>query len=489
MESVTRAILDLWQVLAAEPDMGRLLTSVVRAAEIATGATFGEIVLTNDSWTRLEYQFAQPAELALLESLRNRLGRRIIGVVTNAQATLQVEEPATPSPGSGIPQAARHRETMVDSALRLPLQVEGTHIGFLTLFNKPGGFSADDREFMVTFLGQVSTTIEREVMRVRLTRIETRLQGIFEAIGDGLLVCDRHGKPILANRAFRTMFFPPGQPNEALPAVLPPLLENPADTGLQEVVLLKPHARVLSSSFVRTRDETGKVHEMILSLRDITHSKRLDQKFLQLISILIRRMERLVTALGKKRRPRTRRRVWHRLRVIVCNLVHLSELKAGPLRVDKLPLTVREWLEEAKPRLETRLAKSGHGLHWPALPDEADEMVFADGGALQRALRTLVAFHTGRLAAGTTIDLRLALEQGAWHLRLITPRAAWKSLPDPALLDWQSCLDRFLEETRRGFFLGLAFIRQVMEAHKGMFSCTVAEDHVVFLFTLPSGAF
>jgi PAS domain-containing protein len=294
MEQVTRAILDLWQALAAEPDMGRLLTAVVRAAEVATGAAFGEIVLTNESWARLEYQFAQPAELALLENLRDRLGRRIIGVVTNAQATLQVEEPG--HPGAGMPQSACHRGETITSSLPLPLHVEGNPLGLLTLFNKPGGFSADDREFMETFLGQITTTIERELMRVRLARIETRLQGIFEAIGDGLLVCDRHGKPLLANRAFRAMFFPPGQPNQALPAVLPPLLANPNDTGLQEVVLLKPHARVLSSSFVRTRDAQGKVQEMILSLRDITLSKRLDQRFLQLISVLIRRLDQLLTA-------------------------------------------------------------------------------------------------------------------------------------------------------------------------------------------------
>ncbi len=479
MEPVTRAILVLWEALASEPNMGRLLKTVVRTAEMATGAASGEIVLTDDSWSRLEYQFAQPEELAMLQNLRNKLGRRIIGVITRDRCRLQIEDAADGDDGANV--------TPAPGCLTLPMTLEGRPLGRLTLAGKAGGFSPDDREFLASFLGQVGVAIERELMRVRLAKVETRLQGVFDAIADGLLVCDRHSKPILANRSFRQMFFPPGAPNQALPAVLPSLLDSPADRADQEVVLLKPHARILSSSFVRTRGPDGGVQEMVLSLRDITLSKRLDQKFLQLVTLLVRRLEHLLEASRKARRKPRRQRLQARLRTLARNLVCLTELKAGPLRVSKLPLTPREWLEEARPLLEKTLSRRRLSLTWPDLPDEADEMVFADSEVLTGALRTLTRHLAGQVAPGTSITLAVAVDGPLLRIAFQTPAKAWKHMPDPADLDWETCVERFLGEGRKTFSVALAFVRHIMEAHKGGFTCDAGPDQVAFTLILPKG--
>jgi len=486
MDSMTRAILELWRALASGPNMGRLLEAVVRTAEIATGAPFGEILLLGDSWTRLEYQFATPAELSVMKSLRDVIGKNIIGVITRDSANLKLEDL------SSVQLHAAHPSLMdisILNVLRLPLIVDGREIGALNLYNKPGGFSVEDSGFLTSFLEQVTSAIEHELLRVKLAKVENRLNGIFEAIADGIIVCDKSGRPALSNRAFREMLFPQGTPNHALSAILPALLAHPDDSGIQEVVLLKPHERIISSSFVRTRDKEGDIQEIILSMRDVTQGKRQDQKFLQLISILVRRLATLAASMRKAKKVSRRLRLQMRIGRIVRNLVRLSEIKAGPLRVEKLPTDTQEIMDAFLPRAKKTLSRHKMVFNLEPPQPNANDSLFADSEAIAQALVSVTGFHAKRLKPGSVMAFLQEAGEKSISFVMKTALDAWKTPPDMRFLDWNECVDWFLGEGNRALSLDLAFVRHILDAHKGAFSCSVEGDKVAFRLTLPRGGF
>lgn len=468
-------MIDIWQVIGAEPNVSRLLQAAVKTAETALGAR-GLIILENDSWNRLEYKFATREEITLLDYLRNSLGTPVIGLVTGESVKLKVDRP----------QAERASDPRTvppgQHFIQHPLSVEGRHLGTFRLISPNRLFKKEDEEFLHAFTEQVASAIELELLRGRIQRMETRLNGIFEAIAEGIIVLGNDGKPLMHNRAFREMFFPDGIGNGALSAIIPSLLNQHEEQGSQELVLLKPHAQIISGHFVKTITPDERHRETIISLRNVTSMRRNEQKFLQLIAMLIRRIQKLLERLPRSKKERFQRNL-RKLRGMVNNLTALTEIKSGPLRVQRMPLEMAEFLDSFQNRMARVLArKRGICLLKPPAPIAIPGLVLADEDLLKQAFKTLFVFHATRMRRDSAIEIRQTIDGKHFSYSLDTKGDSWRTRPDVAILDWHQCMEWFISEENRAFLLDLAFARHIIESHKG--TLDLKDDGATLTFTI-----
>lgn len=478
---LNHSILEIWKLLAGDESIGVLLQAVVKTSEVITQARSGKIILFADSWQKFEYQFATIEELSLLKNLQAGTGAQILGIITRDGVSLELENLEAKIPDSkGVSMVSPDK-----SRLEEPFKLEGKIIGTLHLQDKPGGFTPNDQTFLQTFLEQVAVSIERAILRTRLNKTQNRLEGIFEAIGDGILVLNSEGRPVMANHALQRLLFPDEIPsNSALSSILPSLYNPDQDEGIQEIVLLKPHAKVISSHFVNIRDALGNVNEVILSLRNITSGREEERKFLQLSAMISRRVARWMKVLNSSH-PK-KRRAFFKTRRLVENLFRLTEIKSGPLRIQRLPVELLEILQENLKRFSRKFQKRGLNLVVNIHPDAENLSLSADEEFLKDALSILFMVHLRNLQPHSQVEFSQTLAEKGCVLTWRTSIKAWKELPGPASLDWNSSVESFIAAESRPFILDLPFARHILEAHKGGISLTIERDSAIFEAFIPS---
>ncbi len=457
MDLRTSHILEVWRSFSGEPDVAKLLQVVVYTAEAVTGANHGFVILEGKSWSRLEYRFAAEEEIRMLQMLHQRLGTPVIGIITRNSVKLKVDKPDSTFEVS--------RTLDPEHQLSRKIQIEDQHLGTLYLSGKQGGFTAEDQEFLTAFIDQVKAAIERQLFRERMAKMERRLNAIFDAIADGILVLDQNGLPVMWNKAFGTMFFPEGVENNALSSMLPALVESEEDQGVQELVLLKPHEEVVSGHFVVTRNETGKKMETVVSLRNVTQTRRQEQRFLQLMAMVAHRVHKKLSAIPACLRRKGLNR-YRRIRRLTRNLIYLTEIKSGPLRISKGPNRLGDLVQMIELRAKRQFARRKCHI---AVTREIEEKAFltVDSDILKDAFTAVFAFAARKLKPQATCMLRLYSEADKLKIEVRAPFDSWKVLPNPDHLNWLVAIDFFLAEDKRPFTLEMPFARHIFESHKG----------------------
>ena len=463
MDLRTSHMIEVWKTFSGEPDVAKLLQTVIHTAELATGAQSGFVILEGTSWSRMEYRFAAEEEIRMLQMLHQRLGTPVIGIITRSSVKLKVDKPDSNWEASRTLDAANQ--------ISQKIQIEQQHLGTLYLSGKPGGFSDEDRDFLTAFLDQVKAAIER------------RLNAIFDAISDGILVLSRDGLPVMWNKAFGNMFFPEGVENHALSSMLPALIDPEKDQGLQELVLLKPHEEVVSGHFVVTRDEAGKKMETILSLRNITQVRRQEQRFLQLMAMVTHRIHKRLGQIPSCLRRKGMNR-YRRIRRLTRNLIFLTEIKSGPLRISKGPNRLEDLVQMIELRAQRWFSRRGLSL---TIEQRVEEKSFltADTAILKDAFSSIFSFMSRRLKPETRGYLRIVTEAGKLKIELRAPCESWKSLPSPDCLNWLIAVDQFLAEEKRPFLLEMPFARHIFESHKGSLDLILDAKESGLAMTIP----
>ncbi|HNV69792.1 MAG TPA: PAS domain S-box protein [Candidatus Ozemobacteraceae bacterium] len=466
MDLRTSHIIDVWRSFSGEPDVAKLLQVVVHTAEAVTGAQTGFVILEGKSWSRLEYRFAAEEEIRMLQMLHQRLGTPVIGIITRNSVKLKVDKPDSTWEVS--------RTLDPERQLSQKIEIGDQHLGTLYLSGKPGGFTNEDQEFLTAFIDQVKAAIERQLYRERMMKMERRLNAIFDAIADGILVLDQEGLPVMWNRSFGNMFFPDGVENHALSSMLPALIDSEKDQGVQEIVLLKPHEEVVSGHFVVTRNETGKKMETVVSLRNVTQIRRQEQRFLQLMAMVVHRIHKRLRAIPPCLRRKGLNR-YRRIRRLTRNLIYLTEIKSGPLRISKGPNRLGDLVQMIEQRAKRMFTRRNLALN---ISRQIDEKAFltVDSGILKDAFSAVFSFVARKLKAESTCTIRLFSEAEKIKIDVRAPFECWKVLPNPDHLNWLIAIDYFLAEDKRPFLLEMPFARHIFESHKGALDL-VSDSH------------
>ncbi|MBF0407705.1 MAG: cyclic nucleotide-binding domain-containing protein [Candidatus Riflebacteria bacterium] len=462
-------VLDIWKFISSDRNIVKLLNAAVYTAEAALGY-HSEIVLDLLS-TREFHDLLFSEETIRNIASKTEKEKEKVKLLFSKDSLLIIDD--------------FENSLVNDSVFSQPLLIEGKILGYFRFYADKAKIQPDENVALKAFSEQVATVLELELSKYKLRLMENRLNGIFETIADGILVLDENGVPSMSNRSFNKMFFPEGCQNDALNAVLPSLYQAGRDTGTQELVLLKPHAQVLSSNFITTRDSKGNRSETIISIRNVTAPKREEQKFLQLVSMLIRRVYNLYLPILGISEPLREKR-FRRVKRMIRNFIYLIEIKSGPLRVQRMPMTIGEFYDEMWEKVTPLFARRRISLLKEFDENVNKTEICVDSELLIEAFISILAYHGRRLSFDSHIRFEEVIEVADYRLNLITRKSDWRIKPGPEILDWQKCVEWFIAAENRAVLLELPFSRHIFESHKGTVDFIDEGDFVKFSLFIPA---
>jgi two-component system phosphate regulon sensor histidine kinase PhoR len=336
---------------------------------------------------------------------------------------------------------------------------------------------------------------EMEEFRIRrdaeLSEQAQRTAALFDRMVEGLIVVDAGGRIRLANRAAAALF------DFKIPAAGKTVLEATRHHEVAAVVArLERELEVLghelridsldSPRFLQVnalalRDAAGANGGAILVFHDLTRLRHLEgvrQEFVANVSHELRTPLSLIKSAtetlldGAKDDPAALGRFLqiidkhaNRLALLIDDLLLLSTLDSGGLRLNKQPLPVRAVVQEAMDDLRQRASVRNVTLD-NAVP--ATLVVLGDGERMRQVISNLVdnAIKYGRAGGTTSVAGRL-LEDGKVEVTISDDGPGIPKESQQRIFERFYRVDKARSREQGGTGLGLAIVKHVVQAHGG----------------------
>ena len=332
-------------------------------------------------------------------------------------------------------------------------------------------------------------------------------QVIFESMIEGLLLLDEHGRIQLANRAFADLFGITSDIRgwtviEVLRLHELAALVNSLETQKQvsgfEIKVPGPTERWLQINAAAIYNGGGKRHGTVLVFHDLTRLKQLEnarQEFVANVSHELRTPLSLIKGYaetlldGAKDNPETATRFLQtidrnaeRLRLLIEDLLTISELETGRVRLNIQTVALAQAVAEVLEDFKSRAAAKGMTL----VNQAADLPVRADPGRLEQILGNIVdnAIKYGR-AGGTVSVGGRASDAGQVEIFI---QDDGPGIPPEALervFERFYRVDKARSREQGGTGLGLAIVKHLVQSHGGrVWAASRPGCGTTFYFTL-----
>jgi two-component system phosphate regulon sensor histidine kinase PhoR len=363
----------------------------------------------------------------------------------------------------------------------------------------------------------VQTTLQREIQREieklrqaqerAALQIETQQEALFNSMAEGLLLLDRDNKIQLANRAFNTLFGVTHDIRartilEALRlhelAELVDFLGTARQVVDAELRLLPPNERWLQVNGAAIFDSAGLRQGTILVFHDLTRLKQLErtrQEFVANVSHELRTPLSLIKGYvetlldGAKDNPevaskflQTIDRNAERLKLLIEDLLTISELESGRVKLDLQPTALRPLIEKVLADFKSRAEAKQMRL----VDQSTDLQVRADAGRLEQVLCNLIdnAIKYGRNQGSVSVRTRSVNGQIEVAVEDDGPGIPPESLE--RIFERFYRVDKARSREQGGTGLGLSIVKHIVANHGGK---TWAKSELgrgsVFYFTVP----
>lgn len=497
---------------ALEEILGNALATTLQVV----GVEAGEIYLLDTDTGELLLKAQQGLSPRFLaEEATLGMGECLCGLSIDSQQIVSVPDIAA-HPARSRPACLQEG---FQSLLCLPLRARGEVLGLLNVQSRnPRHFTAADEELLTAIGNQIGIAIANARLIDDAEQRRATLTSVMNSLVDGLILIDRWGKIIYANPCAAAMLalspsILAGQGLEAVgtglveqwgdPAQAAALLEaataDPGSARPVELAFGGPAAKTLQARFFPIHDAAGANLGLGLLLRDITREKELDQMKSQLLSTVSHELRTPLSSIKGFATTLLREDVdWDettrreflsiidqesdRLSELIGNLLDMSRIEAGTLRVEPEPTDLRPIVED----MVAGFAVMTRSHHLKAdLPLDLP-LVNADPRRVRQVLRNLVENAVKYSPGGGPITITLRPSDGQLQVS-VSDRGIGI---EPQYLD--HLFDRFYQvdsaSTRRvgGSGLGLSICKAIIEAHHGRI--WVESERGVgstFYFTLP----
>lgn len=361
-------------------------------------------------------------------------------------------------------------------------------------------------------------TLQREILREieklqqaqqrASQQVHSQQEALFNSMVEGLLLLDQNDRIHLANRAFHTLFGITADVRgrtimEALRlhelADLVGLLGNQKQVVESELKLLPPNERCLEVSGAAVFDVEAQRQGTILVFHDLTRLKHLErtrQEFVANVSHELRTPLSLIKGYvetlldGAKDNPEVAERFLQtidrnaeRLKLLIEDLLTISELEAGRLKLNLQPIPLRPLVEKLLGDFKS-LAEAKQ----VSLIDEVpDVTVRADLGRLEQVLCNLIenALKYGRTKGIVAIRARPVNDSQVE----VCVEDNGPGIPPEALeriFERFYRVDKARSREQGGTGLGLSIVKHIVQTHGGRAWVKSELGHgATFFFTLP----
>ena len=344
--------------------------------------------------------------------------------------------------------------------------------------------------------------------RDALSRERAQAEALFDRMVEGFLLLDAAGRIQMSNRAFKELFGVTGEVRgrTVLEAVrLHELADIVARLTGEERVLGREFRvsggateRFLEVNAAAVLTPSGERHGAILVFHDLTGLKRLERtrgEFVANVSHELRTPLSLIQGYvetllnGAKDNPevatrflRTIDRNARRLGLLIQDLLSISELESGRLKLNLRPVALRPLVDQVFASLQERAAARGSSL----VNELPDLSVQADPDRLEQVLANLAdnAVRHGRASGTVTVGARAV--PGA--IVEVFVRDDGPGIPPEALervFERFYRVDKARSREQGGTGLGLAIVKHLVQSHGGRAWATSELGHgATFYFTL-----
>jgi two-component system phosphate regulon sensor histidine kinase PhoR len=365
------------------------------------------------------------------------------------------------------------------------------------------------RSVQITLQREIQKEIEklRHAQERASLQIQTQQEALFNSMAEGLLLLDRDNTIQLANRAFNTLFGVTHEIRsrsilEALRlhelAELVDFLGTAKQVVDAELRLLPPNERWLQVNGAAIFDSAGLRQGTILVFHDLTRLKQLErtrQEFVANVSHELRTPLSLIKGYvetlldGAKDNPevaskflQTIDRNAERLKLLIEDLLTISELESGRVKLNLQPTALRPLVEKVLADFKSRADAKQMRL----VDQSTDLQVRADAGRLEQVLCNLIdnAIKYGRNHGSVSVRTRSVNGQIEVAVEDDGPGIPPESLE--RIFERFYRVDKARSREQGGTGLGLSIVKHIVANHGGK---TWARSELgrgsVFYFTVP----
>jgi len=478
-------LLEIARAITQELDLGQLLARILRISIEMLAGQAGLIALKeSEGWRVTAAQGIAPAFLSYLEPLLAEEQVSELNVVELNRMLKDLTYTASMGLLNGV---------------GLPLVTFSQVIGVIFIFRSyPDVFSANDKSLLQSFADQAAIAVHNARLYTQVSYEKQRLDALLDSAADGILILNADHTIERCNTAFEKLYGKPrgeiqgGTQNQVIRWVREPqgLTLEDAEAGgwpLTPTAYLyvegdldrpEPPPLPVGVTYAPLISPEGKLRNIIVTVRDITHFRTADEIKSTFISIISHEL-RTPVALIKGYASTLRRddAKWDRgvindslsvieeeadhLSKMIDDLLDASRLQAGGLSLNRSDISIPALAERLAERFRTQTKKHTITVDFP----QKFPVILADETRLEQVLTNLISNAIKYTPDG---DIRI---QGQ-----VRPEQVIICVSDegPGIepKDMPHIFDRFYRSSNaakqtKGAGLGLYLARAIIEAHEG----------------------
>ncbi len=339
------------------------------------------IVRPGEKESRMVVYAAYPVGRLTVENVKNRVIAALNSLreeqISETDIRLDIKGEVTDSPG-GL-------EPRMRSSFDVPFFVHERCVGILNVASaKDISYSDDEIKLLYAIASQASAAAER--LQAVLEAEKNKMKMMVERMSEGVLMLDEKDELVILNSAARDFL---DYRDEALDAqrflgLLKGLnllnsydeIRNSSQRWKKELFLDRPQGRRIVRLEADRINDADKFLGLVMVLRDITKEKELDKMkddFVSLVSHELRTplagikgaaenlLDEIPGALNQPQKDclALARRNIERLERLICDLLDISRIEAGKIKLDKKPVDINAIIGEAMRLFEGQAVKNG----------------------------------------------------------------------------------------------------------------------------------
>jgi signal transduction histidine kinase len=477
-------------------DLDEILQGALQTTLEVVGADAGEVFLVDEDTGDLTlHSHLGISDAFVAEEATIGPGECVCGHAVATDQALAAPELAS--------HPARSRPTCLREGFRsvlcLPLRAHGQVLGLLNVQSRRAHhFAASDEELLTAIGNQIGIAIANAQLIDDAEQRRATLSSVMLSLVDGLILFDRRGRITFVNAQAEELLEVPRQMllQRSIAAIdgqiasqladtnapdtrLETASQDPGAVGL-ELDLAGRTRRSLLARFFAIHDAGGGSLGLGLLLRDVTREKELDEMKSQLLSTVSHELRTPLASIkgfattllrdDVQWDDETRREFLFiideesdRLSELIDNLLEMSRIEAGTLRVEPEPLDVRHIVAETVAQFEVIARKHRFAAHLPTqLP-----LVMADPRRIRQVLRNLVENAVKYSPEGGAVTISAETTEDGLQVTVADEGIGISPKHLEHVFDRFYQVDSASTRIVGGSGLGLSICTAILEAHRG----------------------
>lgn len=314
-------LLDANKALTSTLDLDRLLKVIMGQAKRVVNAEASSLMLLDEAKKELFFNVTVGGKGEKLRQMRLKLGQGIAGWVAKKGNPLMVTDASKDT--RFFVKADEVTKFKTKSILCVPLKIKEKIIGVMEAINEVGRgyFVEEDREIFEAFASQVAIAIENARLFQNLRREKEKIEAVFSGMGDGAVVIDAKLNLVMLNSSAKNFLdigskdylgknisrivrqfkvFSRWEPKKvAAPgSSLKEFLTKEDRVTTFDLARSKPKTLVLSGIATRIVDEENRVVGYVMIIRDVTSERKEEYLKASFISSISHKLKTPLTCIN-----------------------------------------------------------------------------------------------------------------------------------------------------------------------------------------------